>query len=49
MTEQLEQPLEPPQIPDIKSSDESEGNISSDEKSDSDENDEQRLSKTKEE
>jgi len=32
MAEQLEQPLEPPQIPYIKSSDESEGNISPDEK-----------------
>ena len=47
MAEQLEQPLEPPQIPDIKSSDESEGNISPDEKSDSNKNDEQRLARLK--
>ena len=47
MVEQLEQPLEPPQIPDIKSLDESEGNISPDEKSDSNENDEQRLARLK--
>jgi len=39
--------LEPPQIPDIKSSEESEGNISPDEKSDSNENDEQRLARLK--
>ena len=47
MAEQLEQPLEPPQIPDIKSSDELEGNISPDEKSNSNENDEQRLARLK--
>ena len=47
MAEQQEQPLEPPQIPDIKSSDESEGNISPDEKSDSNENEEQRLARLK--
>ena len=39
--------MEPPQIPDIKSSDESEGNISPDEKSDNNENDEQRLARLK--
>ena len=47
MVEQLEQPLEPPQIPDIKSLDESEGNILPDEKSDSNKNDEQRLARLK--
>ncbi|XP_066324220.1 uncharacterized protein [Miscanthus floridulus] len=47
MVEQLEQPLEPPQIPDIKSLDESEGNISPDEKSDINENDERRLARLK--
>ncbi|XP_066374105.1 protein PXR1-like [Miscanthus floridulus] len=47
MAEQLEQPLEPPQILDIKSSDESKGNISPDEKSDSNKNDEQRLARLK--
>ncbi|XP_066374094.1 vicilin-like seed storage protein At2g18540 [Miscanthus floridulus] len=47
IAEQSEQHLEPPQIPDIKSSDESEGNISPDEKSDSNEDDEQRLTRLK--
>ncbi|XP_066385192.1 uncharacterized protein [Miscanthus floridulus] len=47
MAEQLEQPLEPPQIPDIKSSGKSEGDISLDEKSDSNKNDEQRLARLK--
>ena len=39
--------MEPPQILDIKSLDESEGNVSPDEKSDNNENDEQRLARLK--
>lgn len=45
MAEPSEQPLVPPQIPDIKSSDELEGNISPDEESDSNENEEQRQAR----
>ena len=47
MAEPSEQPLIPQQIPDVRSSDESEGNISPDEKSDSNESEEQRQTRIK--